>query len=52
MFKCFVPGKNDGSVMSTRYFTCEPRHGVFSRLYRLTREPIDGADEILNQCKR
>merc|ERR1719445_537153 len=45
-------GKNDGSVMSTRYFTCEPRHGVFSRLYRLTREPIDGADEILNQCKR
>jgi len=29
-------GKNDGSVMNTRYFTCEPRHGVFSRLYRLT----------------
>ena len=23
-------------VMNTRYFTCEPRHGVFSRLYRLT----------------
>merc|ERR1712012_668482 len=45
-------GKNDGSVMNTRYFTCEPRHGVFSRLYRLTREPIDGADEILNQCRR
>ena len=45
-------GKNDGSVMSTRYFTCEPRHGVFSRLYRLTREPIDGAGEILNQCRR
>ena len=45
-------GKNDGSVMSTRYFTCEPRHGVFSRLYRLTREPIDGAEEILNQVKR
>jgi len=45
-------GKNDGSVMSTRYFTCEPRHGVFSRLYRLTREPIEGADEILNQCRR
>ena len=45
-------GKNDGSVMSTRYFTCEPRHGVFSRLYRLTREPIEGAEEILNQCRR
>ena len=45
-------GKNDGSVMSTRYFTCEPRHGVFSRLYRLTREPIDCAEEILNQVKR
>jgi len=45
-------GKNDGSVMSQRYFTCEPRHGVFSRLYRLTREPIEGAQEILNQCRR
>jgi len=45
-------GKNDGSVMNTRYFTCEPRHGVFSRLYRLTREPIEGAEEILNQCRR
>lgn len=45
-------GKNDGSVMSVRYFTCEPRHGVFSRLYRLTREPIEGAEEILNQCRR
>ena len=38
--------------MNTRYFTCEPRHGVFSRLYRLTREPIEGAEEILNQCRR
>ena len=45
-------GKNDGSVMNTRYFTCEPRHGVFSRLYRLTRDPIEGADEIMNQCRR
>jgi len=45
-------GKNDGSVQTTRYFTCEPRHGVFSRLFRLTREPIEGAEEILNQCKR
>lgn len=45
-------GKNDGAVMNTRYFTCEPRHGVFSRLYRLTREPVEGAEEILNQCRR
>jgi len=45
-------GKNDGSVMNTRYFTCEPRHGVFSRLYRLTQEQIEGAEEIMNQCRR
>ena len=30
----FFLGKNDGMVMGTRYFTCEPRHGVFSRLFR------------------
>jgi hypothetical protein len=45
-------GKNDGAVGKTRYFTCEPRHGVFSRLFRLTRQPIDGASEALDQMRK
>ena len=32
-------GKNDGSVAGVRYFQCELKHGVFSRLTKLTREP-------------
>ncbi|KAG5675079.1 hypothetical protein PVAND_005011 [Polypedilum vanderplanki] len=33
-------GKNDGAVSGKRYFQCEPKKGIFSRLTRLTREPL------------
>lgn len=35
-------GKNDGCVAGKRYFQCEAKRGIFSRLTRLTREPIAG----------
>lgn len=33
-------GKNDGCVAGKRYFQCEPKKGIFSRLTRLTLEPL------------
>ncbi|KAL5015773.1 hypothetical protein ScPMuIL_005362 [Solemya velum] len=30
-------GKNDGSVTGVRYFTCQPKHGVFAPLSRIQR---------------
>jgi len=33
-------GKNDGSVSGVRYFQCEANHGAFTRLTRLTRQPL------------
>lgn len=38
-------GKNDGCVSGKRYFQCEPKRGIFSRLTRLTREPLSGAGD-------
>ncbi|XP_065357160.1 restin homolog isoform X2 [Calliphora vicina] len=36
-------GKNDGCVAGKRYFQCEPKKGIFSRLTRLTMAPLPGA---------
>lgn len=33
-------GKNDGCVAGKRYFQCEPKRGIFSRLTRLTLAPL------------
>ena len=38
-------GKNNGTVGGIMYFQCEPKRGVFSRLHRLTREPMVISDE-------
>ncbi|XP_045608788.1 CAP-Gly domain-containing linker protein 1 isoform X4 [Procambarus clarkii] len=41
-------GKNDGSVAGIRYFQCEAKKGVFSRLTRLSRSHLTDQDiEIL-----
>ncbi len=31
---------------------CEPKHGVFSKLHRLTREAIEGAPQALDQMRK
>lgn len=36
-----LEGKNDGSVHGVRYFQCEPYRGLFTRLHRLSRFPLD-----------
>ncbi|XP_055915828.1 restin homolog [Eupeodes corollae] len=36
-------GKNDGCVAGKRYFQCEAKKGIFSRLTRLTLYPLEGA---------
>ena len=33
-------GKNDGSVAGVRYFQCEAKRGVFSRVNKLTSKPV------------
>jgi len=39
-------------VGSIRYFMCEPKHGIFSKLHRLTRDPIEGANQALDQIRK
>nr|XP_033323321.1 CAP-Gly domain-containing linker protein 1 isoform X7 [Megalopta genalis] len=43
-------GKNDGSVAGCRYFQCEAKRGIFSRLTRLTREAI--SDSMMSPTQR
>lgn len=40
-------GKNNGTVGGVMYFQCEPKRGIFSRLHRLTLQPLrDERDEL------
>lgn len=48
-------GKNDGCVSGKRYFQCEPKRGIFSKLTRLTSEPLPGVaspTDTLNNSTR
>ncbi|XP_059609568.1 restin homolog isoform X3 [Phlebotomus argentipes] len=48
-------GKNDGCVSGKRYFQCEAKRGIFSRLTRLTREPLltaDSTDDLYRSPSR
>ena len=38
-------GKNNGTVGGILYFQCEPKHGIFARLHRLTVEPLIDEDD-------
>ena len=40
------PPQNDGSVLGVRYFQCDAKCGVFSRLSKLSRYPIDNTVSI------
>jgi CAP-Gly domain-containing linker protein 1 len=47
-------GKNDGSVMGIRYFQCEAKRGVFSRLSKLShtqRSPSQGNQSPTSESK-
>ena len=37
-------GKNNGTVGGILYFQTQPRHGIFSRLHRLSLRPLSDAD--------
>ena len=42
-------GKNNGSVGGILYFQCEPKHGVFARLHRITKQPLIDEDDEYNE---
>ena len=52
-------GKNDGTIRGVRYFQCDPKRGVFARLYRLTRYPLSDdyklngtADDVIRRTTK